>query len=80
MVVNNLPTYTIQSWHPTEGARFHGDADGIANAEGMVETLLHEGEAAELEIVLDGRCVEVGCCPDGGDVTWSVMGRRRDLR
>lgn len=77
---NNLPTYTIQSWHPTQGVRFHGDANGIDAAEGMVETLLREGEAPELEIVLDGRCVETGRSSDEGDVAWTVMGRRRDLR
>lgn len=77
----NLPTYAIQSWQPTGGVRFHGDANGITNAEGMVETLLDEGQAPELEIVLDGRCVEVGKVgPYEGEIEWTTFGRRRDLR
>jgi hypothetical protein len=71
----------VQECLPDCSTRFVGDADGIAAAETMVETLLQDGEAAELEIVLNGRCVEVGRMYERcGDVTWQVMGRRRDLR
>jgi hypothetical protein len=73
-------TYSIYEWNDGPGLRFLGDADGIRNAESMVETLLHEGEAAELEIVLDGRTVQVGTAETPDRVRWQTFGRRRDLR
>lgn len=77
-----LPTYTIQERRDRRGTpRYIGDADGIANAEGMVATLLAEGEAPELEIVLDGHTVEIGRLHPGCESpTWCIVGRRRDLR
>jgi hypothetical protein len=75
-----LPSYSIYEWREVGGLRFLGDADGIDNAEAMVETLLLEGEAAKLEIVLDGRTVEVGVAATAKTVRWTTFGRRRDLR
>lgn len=78
-----LPIYEIarvESYSNPNGwpARVVAEAEGIDNARFAVAQLLLEGEAAELEIVLDGRIVEIGKQVDG-TVEWIVLGRGRDL-
>ncbi len=80
-----LPTYEILKVLPDSSVRMIAEAEGIEAARLAVVTLLFEREAAELEIVLDGRMVEVGTLecrgPHGPDfVTWRTVGRGRDLR
>lgn len=63
-----------------DSLRIIGEAQGIKSAERACEVLLDEGECERVQIRLGDRVVEEAALDDEGDVTWTVYGRRRDLR
>jgi hypothetical protein len=63
-----------------EGDRYLGHADGIDNAERFADNVLHEDQADEVEIRLNGRLVERAAWVADGETEFTTFGRRRDLR
>lgn len=63
-----------------ERDRYVGHANGIDNAERFAENVLHEDQADEVEIHLNGRLVEKAVWVADGETEFTTFGRRRDLR
>ena len=63
-----------------DSLRIIGEAQGIKPAERACEVLMEEGEAERIQIWLGDRVVEELTLDGEGVPTWTVYGRRRDLR